>query len=81
MKLKKLIKEKHELPLTAQDGFVQVCCESMIVVEEEEQILKKEFEFNFILYIILYPISLGLQRKSRILLDQSYNERYDNNTV
>ena len=47
----------------------------MIVVEEEEQILKKEFEFN------LYPISLGLQRKSRILLDQSYNERYDNNTV
>ena len=73
MKLKKLIKEKHELPLTAQDGFVQVC-ESMIV-EEEEQILKKEFEFN------LYPISLGLQRKSRILLDQSYNERYDNNTV
>lgn len=75
MKLKKLIKEKHELPLTAQDGFVQVCCESMIVVEEEEQILKKEFEFN------LYPISLGLQRKSRILLDQSYNERYDNNTV
>ncbi|KAG6803285.1 glutamate receptor 3 isoform X1 [Apis mellifera caucasica] len=29
LKLKKLIKEKHELPLTAQDGFVQVCNEKV----------------------------------------------------